>query len=344
MTIRSNYRAATSILVASLTLLTACASSPLERRQVVLYSEAEMAARGAAAYSQMREETSASEDARATRYVQCVADHVVEALPEAQRNIYHWEVTLFASEQVNAFALPGGKIGVYEGLLDVAINQHQLAAVMAHEVGHVLANHSNERASQSALRNVGFGVAQILGASDTTLRALDVGTQLGLFLPFNRTQESEADLIGLTLMARAGFEPDESISLWENMAANSGERTPALLSTHPSPKTQANVRPLFYLLTRPLVLGWMSFERACPPPSLSSMQHRLAARTPTASAKNTSLGLLNLARCAQGKRLSLMRRERVRPSEERECSDHSRQTDGKHFRSYGNAPPSSLMP
>ena len=120
MTIRSNHRAATSILVASLTLLTACASSPLERRQVVLYSEAEMAARGAAAYSQMREETSASEDARATRYVQCVADHVVEALPEAQRNIYHWEVTLFASEQVNAFALPGGKIGIYEGLLDVA--------------------------------------------------------------------------------------------------------------------------------------------------------------------------------------------------------------------------------
>ena len=238
MTIRSNHRAATSILVASLTLLTACASSPLERRQVVLYSEAEMAARGAAAYSQMREETSASEDARATRYVQCVADHVVEALPEAQRNIYHWEVTLFASEQVNAFALPGGKIGVYEGLLDVAINQHQLAAVMAHEVGHVLANHSNERASQSALRNVGFGVAQILGASDTTLRALDVGTQLGLFLPFNRTQESEADLIGLTLMARAGFEPDEGISLWENMAANSGERTPALLSTHPSPRAR----------------------------------------------------------------------------------------------------------
>ena len=238
MTIRSNHRAATSILVASLTLLTACASSPLERRQVVLYSEAEMATRGAAAYSQLREETAASEDDRATRYVQCVADHVVEALPEAQRKSFNWEVTLFASEQVNAFALPGGKIGVYEGLLDVAINQHQLAAVMAHEVGHVLANHSNERASQSALRNVGFGVAQILGASDTTLRALDVGTQLGLFLPFNRTQESEADLIGLTLMARAGFEPDESISLWENMAANSGERTPALLSTHPSPSAR----------------------------------------------------------------------------------------------------------
>ena len=225
-------------LLSLLATLAACASSPLERRQVVLYSEADMTARGEAAYSQMRAEIAASEDARATRYVQCVADHVVEALPNAQRVNTQWEVTLFASEQVNAFALPGGKIGVYEGLLDVAINQHQLAAVMAHEVGHVLANHSNERASQSALRNVGFGVAQILGASDTTLSALDVGTQLGLFLPFNRTQESEADVIGLTLMARAGFEPEESMSLWENMAATAGERSPELLSTHPSPSTR----------------------------------------------------------------------------------------------------------
>ncbi len=137
-------------LLSLLATLAACASSPLERRQVVLYSEADMTARGEAAYSQMRAEIAASEDARATRYVQCVADHIVEALPVAQRENTRWEVTLFASEQVNAFALPGGKIGVYEGLLDVAINQHQLAAVMAHEVGHVLANHSNERASQSA--------------------------------------------------------------------------------------------------------------------------------------------------------------------------------------------------
>jgi predicted Zn-dependent protease len=206
----------------------------------VLYSEADMTARGEAAYSQMRAEIAASEDARATRYVQCVADHVVEALPNAQRvrTRYAWEVTLFADEQANAFALPGGKMGVYEGLLDVAINQHQLAAVMAHEVGHVLANHSNERASQSALRNVGFGVAQILGVSDATLQAIDMGTQLGVFLPFNRTQESEADIVGLSLMAQAGFEPEESISLWENMAASGGGRQPELLSTHPSPASR----------------------------------------------------------------------------------------------------------
>lgn len=89
-------------------------------------------------------------------------------------------------------ATPGGKIGAFNGLLNVATDQHQLAAVMAHEVGHVLANHSNERASQSTIRNVGLFAAQVLGASDTTLQAIDIGTHHGLFLPFNRTQESEA--------------------------------------------------------------------------------------------------------------------------------------------------------
>ncbi len=219
-------------------LLAGCESSPMNRSQIVLYSESDMAAQGTEAYAQMRREIPISQDASATSYVNCVAERVVEALPLEQQTRYVWEVTLFADSQVNAFALPGGKIGVYEGLLDVAINQHQLAAVMAHEVGHVLASHSNERASQATLRNVGFGVAQLLGVSDSTLQAWDLGTQLGLFLPFNRSQESEADVIGLTLMARGGFEPEESITLWENMAASAGARSPELLSTHPSPNTR----------------------------------------------------------------------------------------------------------
>ena len=129
-------------------------------------------------------------------------------------------------------------IGVYNGLFSVAVNQHQLAAVMAHEVGHVLANHSNERASQSALSNVGRAAAQILGASDTALQVLDVGSRYGIFLPFNRTQESEADAIGVILMANAGFNPEESINLWVNMSADGGARPPELLSTHPSPSSR----------------------------------------------------------------------------------------------------------
>ena len=234
----ARHSAIALVLILATLLLTGCESSPMNRIQVVLYSEADMAAQGSEAYAQMRREIPISQNASATSYVNCVAERVVEALPLDQQTRYVWEVTLFADEQVNAFALPGGKIGVYEGLLDVAINQHQLAAVMAHEVGHVLANHSNERASQSALRNVGFGVAQLLGVSDTTLQAWDLGTQLGLFLPFNRTQESEADVLGLSLMARGGFEPEESITLWENMAASGGARSPELLSTHPSPNTR----------------------------------------------------------------------------------------------------------
>ena len=226
------------LILLTLTFLSSCATSPTNRRQVVLYSEADMARQGEEAYREMQAEIPVTTDPRETSYVQCVADYVIEALEPEQKNSVNWEVTVFDSEQANAFALPGGKIGVYNGLLDVAYNQHQLAAVMAHEVGHVLANHSNERASQSTLRSVGITAARILGASNTTLEAIDYGTQLGLTLPFNRTQESEADEIGVILMANAGFDPEQSIALWENMSADSGPRPPQFLSTHPSPETR----------------------------------------------------------------------------------------------------------
>ncbi len=226
-----------SILAISAVLLS-CATSPMNRRQVVLYSESEMAQRGEQTYRQMQSELPVTPHSSEISYVQCVADYVIEALDPNQRAVGSWEVTVFDDEQANAFALPGGKIGVYNGLLNVAFNQHQLAAVLAHEVGHVLANHSNERASQSTLRNVGLATARILGASDTTLEAIDYGAQLGLFLPFNRTQESEADSIGVLLMARAGFDPEQSIALWENMSADGGPRPPEFLSTHPSPNSR----------------------------------------------------------------------------------------------------------
>ncbi len=231
--------------ISLLLVLLACASSPLDRRQIVIYSDAEMAEQGIRSYRQIQAEIPATTRPGELQYVQCVANHVVSALDAEDQNRFEWEVTVFDSGQANAFALPGGKIGVYNGLLPLAVNQHQLAAVMAHEVGHVLANHSNERASQSTLRNVGIAAAQILGASDTTLQVLDIGTRLGIFLPFNRTQESEADSIGLILMAEAGFNPEESIALWLTMSAEGGSRPPELLSTHPSPSSRmAELRQL----------------------------------------------------------------------------------------------------
>ena len=217
-----------------------CTTSPLNRRQIVIYSEAEMAQQGEQSYRQMQQELPISADTRETQYIQCIADYVVTALEPAERGNYVWEVTVFNDEQANAFALPGGKIGVYNGLLDVAVTQHQMASVIAHEVGHVLANHSNERASQAALRNVGLAAAQILGASSSTIEALDLGSRYGIFLPFNRTQESEADAIGVQLMARAGFDPEASIILWQNMMATGGPSQPQLLSTHPSPASRMN--------------------------------------------------------------------------------------------------------
>ena len=141
--------------------------------------------------------------------------------------------------------MPGGKIGVYTGLIDLAENQHQLAAVIGHEVGHVIAEHGNERMSSSALIGVGMEVtnqllqANQIASSNLIMAGLGLGVQVGVQLPFSRTHESEADLIGLDLMAKAGFNPQQSVNLWENMAKASGDkRQPELLSTHPLPATR----------------------------------------------------------------------------------------------------------
>lgn len=153
---------------------------------------------------------------------------------------------VFDSDQVNAFALPGGKIGVYTGLLNVAVNQDQLATVIGHEVAHVLADHSNERLSQSQLANTGLSITSVaLGSSEykqyqgMTMAALGLGVQYGVILPYGRTQESEADIVGLEYMAKAGFDPNQSVDLWKNMAkASGGNQPPELLSTHPSHSTR----------------------------------------------------------------------------------------------------------
>ena len=171
-------------------------------------------------------------------YVQCVATHILRAMPNT--NPADWEITVFDAEQANAFALPGGKIGVYTGLLNVAENQNQLATVIGHEVAHVLANHSNERVSTSFVTQSGLQLIQVAagGSGSATQKQLfgllGLGAQVGVTLPFGRKQESEADLLGLDLMARAGFDPRQSVALWQNMSKAAGQRPPEFLSTHPS--------------------------------------------------------------------------------------------------------------
>ena len=231
-------------VVATLLSLTACATSPTGRNQVLLYSESQLAQMGDQAFSGMKEELKISNKPVQNSYVECVARSITAQVPATVFS-GQWEVVVFDDEQVNAFALPGGKIGVYTGLLEVAKNQHQLAAVIGHEVGHVIAEHGNERMSQSTLINLGTqAVGQVLAANEVAqsgpiMAAIGLGMQVGVQLPFSRTHESEADVIGLELMAKSGFNPRQSVDLWQNMdKASSGNRPLELLSTHPSPQSR----------------------------------------------------------------------------------------------------------
>lgn len=218
-------------------LLSACATSPLGREQLILFPDNEIDQMGAMAYRELLANTPQSESRSVNAYVDCVADAITAALNGEDGGA--WEVTVFAEDQVNAFALPGRKLGVYQGLLSVAENQHQLATVLAHEVAHVLARHSNERISTQFAASAGLDLLAAMAGEPSATRQtvfglLGVGTQVGILLPFSRKQESEADLLGLELMARAGFDPRESVGLWRNMIAESAGGPPEFLSTHPS--------------------------------------------------------------------------------------------------------------
>ncbi|MDX3772955.1 M48 family metallopeptidase [Chromatiaceae bacterium AAb-1] len=225
-------------------VVVACAQSPTGRDQLLLFNDSELSKMGAQTFEGMKAETPISKDARTNTYVQCVAENLLQVTPEKFMG-NGWEIVVFDSEQVNAFALPGGKIGVYTGLLKVAENQHQLAAVVGHEIGHVMAGHSNERLStNTGIAVGGAAINAVLGAysvqyKEHIMAALGVGAQVGIELPFSRTHESEADIIGLQLMAQAGFNPEQAVNLWQNMAAaGGGKRVPEWQSTHPAPENR----------------------------------------------------------------------------------------------------------
>ncbi|WP_316678456.1 M48 family metallopeptidase [uncultured Tolumonas sp.] len=236
-------------LLAGITLcvLSACAVSPTGRKQLLLMGNNDVAQMGLSSFQQIKQKERVSTDPKQTRYVQCVAQAITQAIPAqfANTNPGQWEVVVFDSKEVNAFALPGGRIGVYTGLLKVAKNQDQLAAVIGHEVSHVLAQHSNERLSQSQVANMGMAAAdQILQNSSTkgpAMAALGIGVQYGVLMPYSRAHETEADVLGLQLMSMAGFNPQEAVSLWYNMAgASQGNEPLEILSTHPSDQTRIN--------------------------------------------------------------------------------------------------------
>ena len=229
-------------LILVVTALSSCATSPEGRTQFKLIPDDQMDLMGAQSFEQIKQQTPLSKDQNINQYVLCIANKII---PQVTQNPdpKQWEIQVFDDPQANAFALPGNKIGVYTGLLEYARNQDQLAAVMGHEIAHVIAKHGNERVSSQMATQAGLEIASVMlgGTQDANnamiLAGLGLGVQFGITLPFSRSHESEADLIGLDLMAKAGFNPEESVPLWENMS-KAGASPPEFMSTHPSGNTR----------------------------------------------------------------------------------------------------------
>ena len=218
-------------------LLAACEAAPVTgRKQLVLLSEGQATEMGLTAYQQILKESKVSTDTAMIERVRRVGKRIAVA---SGRTDLEWEFNVIQDDTPNAFALPGGKVGVNTGLFKVAKDDNQLAAVMAHEVGHAIARHGAERVSQqmalqvglSSLGMAGEGVAQYAQLAATA-------ATLGVVLPFSRTQESEADHIGVIMMAKAGYDPRAAVALWENFAKLGGDRQPEFLSTHPAPASR----------------------------------------------------------------------------------------------------------
>jgi len=193
---------------------------------------------GLQAFDNLKKQKPISNNSKYNQIANCIAGAITR---ETGGN---WEVVVFEDATPNAFALPGNKIGIHTGMLALVDNQDQLAAVIGHEIGHVLAKHSNERASQEMAVSSGMSIIQAVSApqtalGQTALGLLGVGAQYGILMPYSRVHESEADMIGVDLMARAGFDPRQSIGLWQKMERASQGRNPIeFMSTHPSHATR----------------------------------------------------------------------------------------------------------
>jgi predicted Zn-dependent protease len=214
-------------------LITACEQAPLTgRQQLILLPESQDAEMGLQAYQQILDESKVASNPELNRRVQEVGRRIAAVSPHPD---WDWQFTLFDNDEPNAFALPGGKVGVNTGLFKVAKNDAQLAAVLGHEVAHAIARHGAERMSQGMLSQLGAAAVGIGTGNAAYAELAAQAATLGIILPYSRTQESEADHIGLIYMAEAGYDPREAVALWRNFESFGGARQPEFLSTHPAP-------------------------------------------------------------------------------------------------------------
>jgi predicted Zn-dependent protease len=230
----------------------ACSSVPITgRKQLNLVSDSEVLSLSLQEYKDYIQTAKKSTDNNATALVVKVGQNIAKAVELYYKSIggesllkdYAWEFNLIENPQVNAFCMPGGKIVVYTGILPVAQDETGLSVVLGHEVAHAVAKHANERMSQQVAAQYGSQTLDALtGKTSATTRAIaqqvyGLGAQYAVLLPFSRTQESEADHLGLIFMAIAGYDPQAAIPFWQRMGEN-GQSVPEFMSTHPSDATR----------------------------------------------------------------------------------------------------------
>ncbi len=227
-----------------------CSTVPITgRKQLSFIPQSELLALSDQSYKEVLGQSKLSSDAAQAQEVVEVGQKIAAAAEmfmkengmEKDLKNYKWEFNLIEDPKtVNAFCMPGGKIVVYTGILPVTRDKNGLATVMSHEVAHAIANHGGERMSQELVVQAGgMGLAQIMKtkpvlAQKILMEAYGAGSQVGVLLPYSRSHETEADHIGLILMARAGYDPKTAVSFWERMNNFSSAKVPELLSTHPA--------------------------------------------------------------------------------------------------------------
>jgi predicted Zn-dependent protease len=225
--------------------LVGCSTVPeTGRRQLVMMSPQEEARQANLTFQQIKRQAKVSQNQSMNTRVRTIGQRIVHVAPVQKTG---WEFVLFEDPEPNAFALPGGKIGIHTGMFKVATDDGMLATVIAHEVAHVVARHGAERVSQGMLAGIGgllldvglaVGTDMSPGARRTILGAYGAGATLGVILPYSRTMEYEADKLGLLYMARAGYNPQSALRFWKNMVAygeknRRGRELPPFLRTHP---------------------------------------------------------------------------------------------------------------
>jgi predicted Zn-dependent protease len=253
----NRLRAALSITVAALcgALLPACSTTQttqpgvvgVERPQRFVVSTEEINQASAKAYAQViadaQKKGILNQNAATVERVRRVANRLIPATAVFRKDALQWEwaVNVITSNEVNAWCMPGGKMAVYTGLIQTLnVTDDELAAVMGHEIAHALREHGREQASQQALQNMGLQLgAAVLGLGDVAVQLSQAVLDVTFNLPHSRTDETEADRIGVELAARAGYDPRAAVSLWSKMSKLAGSGgTPQILSTHPSPEAR----------------------------------------------------------------------------------------------------------